>query len=328
MLGSKSRRIVLLAIIAFIILFALFSMTLGSADISSPWKFILHPSIPGNEHEIIWAIRFPRILAALLVGLALGVAGALSQAATNNPLADPSIIGTSAGATLGAVLAVVLNIASIGTLGVALAAILGALLVSVATSALSKNALQLIIVGIASSSLVSAIAGLLISIGNRDDSRSISFWSLGSLALANMNTVHLLAPVVLATSIYGWAISQRMDLLVLGDREVKHLGLNPRAIRFSAFIVISVLIATAVSAVGTIAFLALAAPHITRYLIGPSARPLIIGSGVIGAGILLIADTLARTVAAPNELPIGLITSVIGAPLLIFMLYKNSEVWK
>jgi iron complex transport system permease protein len=143
-----------------------------------------------------------------------------------------------------------------------------------------------------------------------------------------VNTVHTLAPVVIAVSIYGWAISQRMDLLVLGDREVFHLGHNPRAIRFSAFIVISILVATAVSAVGTIAFLALAAPHITRYLIGPTARPLIIGSGVIGAGILLVADTLARTVAAPNELPIGLITSLIGAPILIFMLHRNSEVWK
>ena len=328
MLGIKSRRIVLLAIIAFIALFALFALTLGSADISSPWRFIFHPSMQGNEHEIIWSIRFPRVLAALLVGLALGVSGALSQVATNNPLADPSIIGTSAGASLGAVLAVILNIASIGSVGVAIAAILGALLVSVATFSISKNALQLVIVGIAASSLVSAIAGLLISISNRDDARSISFWSLGSLALANMNTVHMLAPVVLAVSIYGWAISQRMDLLVLGDREVVHLGLNPRAIRFSAFIVISVLVATAVSAVGTIAFVALAAPHITRYLIGPTARPLIIGSGVIGAGILLVADTLARTVASPNELPIGLITSLIGAPILIFMLHRNSEVWK
>ena len=328
MLGIKQRRILLLAILIFIAAFTLFSLTIGSAAISSPWKFILNPSIHGNEHEIIWSIRFPRILAALLVGLALGVSGALSQVATNNPLADPSIIGTSAGASLGAVVAILLHIATIGTFGVTIFSITGALLISLATFAISRNALQLVIVGIAASSLVSAVAGLAISISNRDDARSISFWSLGSLSLANMGTVQLLAPIVITASIFGWYISQRMDLLVLGDREVIHLGFNPRSVRLSAFIVISILVATSVSAVGTIAFLALAAPHITRYLIGPTARPLIIGSGVIGAGILLVADTLARTIAAPNELPIGLITSLIGAPILIFMLHKNAEVWK
>ena len=256
------------------------------------------------------------------------MAGALSQSATNNPLADPSIIGTSAGASLGAVLAVISGVATIGSFQVTAFAVVGALIVSLVTFSLSRNALQLVIVGIATSALISAIAGLLISISGRPEARSISFWSLGSLALANMQTVQLLAPLVLIVAIIGWSISQQMDLLVLGDREVRHLGFNPRTIRLGAFIVISILIATAVSAVGSIAFLALAAPHITRFLIGPTNRPLMIGSGVIGAGLLLIADTVARTIAPPYELPIGLITSLIGAPILILVLRKNSEVWR
>lgn len=328
MMGVRSRRILLLAIIAFITAFILYSLSVGSAALDSPWRFILHPSLQGNQHEIIWSIRFPRILAALLVGLALGVAGALSQSATNNPLADPSIIGTSAGASLGAVLAVISGVATIGSFQVTAFAVVGALIVSLVTFSLSRNALQLVIVGIATSALISAIAGLLISISGRPEARSISFWSLGSLALANMQTVQLLAPLVLIVAIIGWSISQQMDLLVLGDREVRHLGFNPRTIRLGAFIVISILIATAVSAVGSIAFLALAAPHITRFLIGPTNRPLMIGSGVIGAGLLLIADTVARTIAPPYELPIGLITSLIGAPILILVLRKNSEVWR
>jgi iron complex transport system permease protein len=296
--------------------------------VQSPWSHILNRSLDGAGHQIIWEIRYPRVMAALLIGMALGVAGALSQSATNNPLADPSIIGTSAGASFGASLAIVLNLASVATFGATIAAAIGALAVSLLTFALSRSALQLVIVGIATSALFTALTGLLISIADKPEARSISFWSFGSLALVNMNTLALLTPMVLVISILGWYYSQKMDLLVLGDREVSHLGFNPQRMRLIAFIVISLLIAVSVSTVGSIAFLALAAPHITRFLIGPSNRPLMIGSAVIGGGLLLIADTAARILAAPIELPIGLITSLIGAPILILVLRKSGEVWR
>jgi iron complex transport system permease protein len=327
-MGIKARRLLLVGVLLALASFTLFALSIGSVAVDSPWKLIAHPSIQGPGHEIIWGIRFPRILAALLVGMALGVAGALSQSATNNPLADPSIIGTSAGASLGAAIAITLNIASIGTFSVVVAATIGALLASLATFALSRSALQLVIVGIATSALLSAVSGLIISIADKPEARSISFWSLGSLALANMASVKLLTPIVISFSLIGWYYSQKMDLLVLGDRGVRHLGKDPQRIRLIGFVVISILISVAVSTVGSIAFLALAAPHITRYLIGPANRPLIIGSAVIGAGLLLIADTAARSIAPPHELPIGLITSLIGAPVLIFMLRKSSQVWR
>jgi len=327
-MSIKGRRILLLFILIFIALFSLFALSVGSAQVQSPWKFIFDRSLTGAGHDIIWDIRYPRVIAALLVGMALGVAGALSQSATNNPLADPSIIGTSAGASLGASFAVVLGLASIGSLGTTVAATFGALIASLVTFALSRSALQLVIVGIATSALFTAITGLIISMADKPEARSISFWSFGSLALANSKSIALLTPLVILTSILGWYYSQKMDLLVLGDREVSHLGLNPARMRLIAFILISILIATAVSTVGSIAFLALAAPHITRYLIGPSNRPLMIGSAVIGAGLLLIADTAARTIAPPIELPIGLITSLIGAPVLILILRKSGEVWR
>ncbi len=327
-MGIKARRLLLVGVLLALASFTIFALSIGSVAVDSPWKLIAHPSIQGPGHEIIWGIRFPRILAALLVGMALGVAGALSQSATNNPLADPSIIGTSAGASLGAAIAITLNIASIGTFSVVVAATIGALLASLATFALSRSALQLVIVGIATSALLSAASGLIISIADKPEARSISFWSLGSLALANMASVKLLTPIVISFSVIGWYYSQKMDLLVLGDREVRHLGKDPQRIRLIGFVVISILISVAVSTVGSIAFLALAAPHITRYLIGPANRPLMIGSAVIGAGLLLIADTAARSIAPPHELPIGLITSLIGAPVLIFMLRKSSQVWR
>ena len=327
-MSIKGRRILLLFILIFIALFSLFALSVGSADVNSPWKFIFDRSLTGPGHDIIWDIRYPRVIAALLVGMALGVAGALSQSATNNPLADPSIIGTSAGASLGASLAVVLGLASIGSLGTTFAATIGALIASLATFALSRSALQLVIVGIATSALFTAITGLVIAMADKPEARSISFWSFGSLALVNTNSLSLVLPLVIVTSAVGWYYSQRMDLLALGDREVSHLGFNPQRMRLIAFIIISILIATAVSTVGSIAFLALAAPHITRYLIGPSNRPLMIGTAVIGAGLLLIADTAARTIAPPIELPIGLITSLIGAPVLILILRKSGEVWR
>lgn len=327
-MSIKGSRFLLLGILVAITAFSLFALTVGSSDVASPWRFIFDRSLSGVGQEIIWEIRFPRVIAALLVGAALGVAGALSQSATNNPLADPSIIGTSAGAALGATVAVVLNIATVGTLGTTIVATIGALIASLLTFALSRTALQLVIVGIATSALFTAASGLLIAIADKPEGRSISFWSMGSLALTQSNTLQLLAPLVIATSIAGWFFSQRMDLLVLGDREVSRLGFNPQRIRLIAFLLISILIASSVSVVGSIAFLALAAPHITRYLIGPTNRPLMIGSAVIGAGLLLVADTAARALVPPIELPIGLITSLIGAPILILVLRKSGEVWR
>lgn len=327
-MSIKGRRFLLLGILVAIAAFSLFALTVGSSDVASPWRFIFDRSLTGVGQEIIWEIRFPRVVAALLVGAALGVAGALSQSATNNPLADPSIIGTSAGAALGATVAVVLNVATVGTLGTTIAATIGALIASLMTFALSRTSLQLVIVGIATSALFTAASGLLIAIADKPEARSISFWSMGSLALTQSNTLQLLAPLVIATSIAAWFFSQRMDLLVLGDREVSRLGHNPQQMRLIAFLLISILIATSISVVGSIAFLALAAPHITRYLIGPTNRPLMIGSAVIGAGLLLVADTAARALVPPIELPIGLITSLIGAPILILVLRKSGEVWR
>lgn len=327
-MSVRGRRLLLVAILLGITGFSLYALSVGSAAIDSPWRHIFSPSLQGASHDVIWDIRFPRVLAALLIGAALGVAGAISQAATNNPLADPSIIGTTAGASFGAAIAVILSVASIGTWPVTVFAFLGALFASLATFAASRSAIQLVIVGIATSALLSALVGLLLTIADRPDARSIAFWSLGSLALVSMQSISLLAPLVIAGVIIAWYISQRLDLLALGDKEVRFLGKNPQRMRLLAFLVISLLIATAVSTVGSIAFLALAAPHITRFLIGPSNRPLVIGSAVIGAGLLLIADTAARAIAPPFELPIGLITSLIGAPILILVLRRSGEVWR
>ena len=327
-MSFQSHRAFLLISIPALALISLYALRMGSVSVANPWQVIFHPTRSGTGHEIIWQIRFPRILAALIVGAALGVAGALAQSATNNPLADPSIIGTSAGAAFGASLVIVLNLATVGSLAATGAAIMGALLASLFTIALSRSALQLVIVGIATSALLNALVGVVISIAQQPQARSISFWNLGSLALADFQSVKVMAPLLIISICVSWYYGKNLDLLVLGEREVSHLGRNPRRLRTAAFLLISILIASSVSTVGAISFLALAAPHITRALIGPKNRPLLIGSALVGAGLLLIADTAARSIAPPNELPIGLISALIGAPVLIFILRKGAQVWR
>jgi iron complex transport system permease protein len=242
-MNQLQKRWALFLTTALVILsFALFALSVGSASIESPWSYIFNPSLQGPSHDVIWDIRFPRVLAALLVGAALGVAGALAQSATNNPLADPSIIGTTAGASLGATVAVLLNVAAVGTLPVTVAALLGALAASLATFAAARSALQLVIVGIATSALLTAIVGLVLTIADRPDARSIAFWSFGSLALVTTKSIYLLAPLILLGTASAWFISQKMDLLALGDREVRFLGVNPQRMRLLAFFIVSLLI--------------------------------------------------------------------------------------
>jgi iron complex transport system permease protein len=323
-----------LSLLLLMLAVSVIALSFGAADITGTWSAILHPftSTDSQAHQIIWQIRAPRIATALLVGAALGVAGALAQGSTNNPLAEPAILGTAAGAGLGVLVGVLFNLVSIGSIGAVLFATVGALLTTLLVFELSHRngtttALQLIIVGIALSAVISAIVGLTISMVARPDARSVSFWSLGSLALVQSEDLLHLVPIIAAAIIAAFFIAKPLDLLSLGDSTAQTLGANPKRARLVAFLVLSILVATSVSTVGTIAFLGLAAPHIARFIAGPGHRKLVIASAFIGAIVLLVADTFARSIAPPNELPIGLITSLIGAPVLIFLVRSRRQVW-
>jgi iron complex transport system permease protein len=186
----------------------------------------------------------------------------------------------------------------------------------------------LITIGIGVSAILTAIVGLTITVISRPDARSISFWSFGSLALVTPKSLLLLAPVLVIATVLAWKIAPSLDLLSLGDASVRHIGGDAQRIRWKAFVILATLVAVTVSIVGSIAFLALAAPHIARFINGPRNRSLIFYAGAIGALILLIADTAARALVPPYELPIGLLTSLIGAPILIITLKKGGEVWR
>jgi iron complex transport system permease protein len=317
-------------ILALLPIAALLALSVGAADVAHVWSHILRPFQDGNTsaHQIIWSIRAPRVLAAILIGACLGIAGVLAQGSTNNPIADPAILGTSAGASLGVLIGVLFNIVSIGSIGAVVFAAIGALLATLFSFSMARSALQLITIGIGVSAILTAIVGLTLAMITRPDARSVSFWSFGSLALVTPQVLWVLLPVFLFGSFLAWKMAPTLDLLSLGDASVRHIGHDAQRIRIKAFAILATLVAVTVASVGTIAFLALAAPHIARFINGPRNRTLVPYSAAIGALILLGADTAARSVLPPHELPIGLLTSLIGAPILIATLKKGGDVWR
>ncbi len=317
-------------VVVLLLIAAIAGLAFGTSDVTNVWSYIFNPlrDTATIGHQIVWEIRGTRVAAAVLVGASLGIAGTLAQGATNNPLAEPAILGTSAGAALGVLLGVLSNLVGVGSVGSVFFAALGALIVTTLVFSLAHSALSLITVGIGVSAIVSALVGLTLSAVDRPDARSISFWSFGSFALVTPEDLLILAPVLIAGFLAAWKIAPHLDLLSLGDAAVRHIGKYPQRIRFQAFIALSILVATSVSLVGTISFLALAAPHIARYLFGPKNRLVALNSAIIGALILLVADIASRSVVPPYELPIGLLTSLLGAPILIITLRRGKDVWR
>lgn len=307
----------------------LISLYVGATQIDNFWSAVVNP----GSNEILWQIRFPRVTAAVIVGAALGVAGLLAQGACNNAVAEPAILGTAAGASFGAVVAISSGLVEVGTIGAIACGTIGALLTTSLTFKLAAirgalSSFALIIVGIAVSAIFTSLVGIASAMVSRADARSISFWSLGSLALVTSDNLIGIAITTVMGVVIAWKIAPSLDRLSLGDATAFHLGVNVARIRLVALIALSILAGGAVSTVGSIAFIGLAAPHIARFVYGPSHRKLVTHSAVIGALIVVIADTLSRTIAQPNELPIGLATALLGAPVLIALVAFNNNVWR
>jgi iron complex transport system permease protein len=311
-------------------LLTLLALSIGATEVDQVWATIFSFDFTSLdlENQIIWEIRAPRVLAAVIIGAILGIAGSLSQAATNNPLADPALLGTTAGAAAGVIIGIATNLVSLNSIAAVVAAAIGAMLATLLTFSLSRSALQLIIMGISVSALLTAVVGISISLLERPDLRSITFWSLGSLSLVGQSDLITLSIIAIIVFISALFLAPQLDLLSLGDNSVRHIGHNPQRIRLLAFLALSVAIAASVSTVGTIAFLALAAPHIARFIVGPRQRNLLVASAVIGALILLVADTAARSIAPPQELPISVLIAIFAAPLLILALKRGQMQWR
>jgi len=314
----------LLLVCAFLI-----SLYVGATQIDNFWSALINP----GSNEILWQIRLPRVTAGVIVGAALGVAGLLAQGACNNAVAEPAILGTAAGAAFGAVLAISTGLVEVGTIGAIACGTIGALLTTALTFKLAAirgalSSFTLIIVGIAISAIFTSFVGIASAMASRADARSISFWSLGSLALITSENLIGIALTTLIGVAIAWRIAPALDRLSLGDATAFHLGVNVARIRLFALIALSILAGGAVSTVGSIAFIGLAAPHIARFIYGPSHRKLVAHSAIIGGLIVVVADTVSRTIAQPNELPIGLATALLGAPVLIALVAFKNNVWR
>lgn len=286
------------------------------------WRSMTQTQDP--SHAILWQIRLPRIALALIVGAALAVAGALSQSIFANPIAEPAIVGISASSALALLVAVATGLAELGTWNAAAISTGGTILVSLVMVRWAPHSpLAFLLTGIGVAAVANALIGLITSASRSTDLRSISFWSLGSLALATWAGVLTLLPFVfIGIGLSIW-IAPALDYFALGN--ARHLGIEVKKVRSIALIALSFLVATAVALVGVIAFVGLVIPHIVRLLIGPSHRTLLVFSALFGASFVLIADTIARIALSPLELPIGLLTSLIGAPLLLLAL-RNMRV--
>lgn len=314
---------------ALIIAATIGALAMGATHIDNFWSELVHP----GRNEILWEIRTPRVIAALIIGATLGVAGLMAQGACNNALAEPSIVGTSAGAALATVIAILFGVVQVGSLGAIAFGVFGALLATHLTFKLAAlrsglSSFTLIIVGIAVTAILTAFVGISTTMVTRADARSISFWNLGSLSLITQNNlVGIFITAMLGIGI-AYKIAPSLDRLSLGESTAFYLGVNIKRTRRLALVALSIAAGGAVSTVGTIAFLGLTAPHIARFIYGPAHRFLVVQSALIGGLILLLADTAARSIVQPNELSIGLVTSIIGAPILLALVSLRNTVWK
>ena len=335
--ARRVRLVVLLAIAGFLVAVIL-GLVVGPTPISVlgvlrniSWHLGLtasgtHPV----ENTILWEIRAPRLVLGLLAGAMLAVAGATYQGIFRNPLADPYVLGVASGAGLGATVAIV------GLGGVVSAdasvippfAFAGALMAVAATWLVGgrgsrSNGATLILTGVAVATLMTSAQTLLQQHASVSSLAHVYIWLLGSLASANWSTVGNLVPYVAVCLTTCFVVASKLDVMSVGEVEARTLGLNVRRLRLVALGAASLGTAAVVSTVGLIGFVGLVVPHIVRMLSGTSYRRILPISAVVGAAFLVFADTVARTVLAPSELPIGVITALVGAPTFVAILAKR-----
>lgn len=322
----KRRYLYFFALVALVILFVL-SLQIGVIQVQTPLiKLIGKHS--GVDATTVWDIRFPRAMGALIIGGALGVAGAIAQGIFRNPLAEPALIGLTSGATLGTIAVISTGVAEFGSrTNVETAIIFAALSALFIYLIAPQKGFGFLLTGIAISASLIAIAGVMITISNKPGVQAISFWNFGSLALLNNQIIKIIAPFIEVGFILALFVSRKLDIYSLGDNSAQYMGVNPKQVRFWAIIALAFLIGPSVSAVGSIAFVGLLVPHAVRIMVGPSHRKMVGLSAIVGADLLLLADLLARTIFQPHEIPLGLITSLIGAPVLILLIRFKSSVW-
>ena len=278
--------------------------------------------------SVLWNVRLPRVVLALLVGASLGCAGALMQGVFGNPLAEPGVIGISSGAAVGAVASIALGLTFFGNWTVTVCAFAAGLGTVLLVYALSRSGgrtevVTLILTGIAVNAFAGALIGLFVFFADNAQVSQITFWQLGSLAQATWPKVLAVLPCAALGLLVAPFYARRLDLLALGERPARHLGVDVERLRVVLVLVVALLTAAAVAVAGIISFVGLLVPHLLRMANGPGHRFLVPGSALGGALVLVAGDLAARTVAAPAELPLGVLTALFGSPFFFWLLRRT-----
>jgi iron complex transport system permease protein len=280
-----------------------------------------------QQEAIFWTIRLPRVALGVLAGAALAVSGALLQGVFRNPLADPGLIGVSSGAALGAVAVIVLGISSLGLMTLPLAAFLTGTATTFFVYRLAQrhgrtDVATLLLVGLALNAMAGAATGLLTYLADDAQLRSIVFWTMGGLGGALWETVLVAAPWIGVSLALAPRLGRALNLFALGETEARHLGIEIEQVKRAAILLSALATGTAVALVGPIGFIGLIVPHIVRLIAGPDHRLLLPACALGGASLLVLADLLARTMAAPAEVPVGLITACAGGPFFLALILR------
>lgn len=294
-------------------------------------SFINLSDVSEAHMRIIYIIRIPRILAATLVGMALAGSGVVFQGVLKNPLAEPYILGISSGAAFGATLTMVFGISFtfIGLSSISIGAFLGAIItmivvynIGIVGSKSSSN--TLLLSGIAISFLLSSMVSLMIAL-NRDQIEKIIFWTMGSLSSVRMEQIQVIyIPIIISIGVFLF-FARDLNVMLLGDDSAKSMGIDVSLVRKILLLAATLATAFSVSISGIIGFVGLIVPHAMRLIIGPNHKYLIPSSIFAGAIFLILSDTIARTIIAPGQMPLGVITAVIGSPYFIFLLQRSNK---
>ncbi|GAV39797.1 FecCD family ABC transporter permease [Streptomyces acidiscabies] len=303
-----------------------------TVPVGDVWTIVLHhvtgagtpPSDPALD-QIVWTFRTPRVLLAALVGAGLAVCGAVLQTVVSNPLADPIVLGFSYGATLGAVLVITLGGAGLGVSG---AAFLGAVAAGAVVFALGRRQgrlapTRLVLAGVAVGYVLLSATSFVQLQASPTELRTVMFWMLGSVAGAEWDQVPTVAVVVLATTVLLALFGRRLNVLLAGDESATALGVDVNRLRAILLVLCALLTGTVIAVAGSIGFVGLMIPHLVRLTLGADHRRLLPLTALLGAVYLVLVDLLSRTLSRPNELPLGILTALLGAPFFLWLLRRN-----
>jgi iron complex transport system permease protein len=332
---TKRRLFTRLAIGAAVLVFVMVACSLIGTEKISLKEVFLGPGRaagPNPDYEIFMRVRLPRILLAAIVGAALACAGVVLQAILRNPLADPYILGISSGAGLGAIIAVLsgLNWNLWGRSPIGLFAFVGALgtvwlVWGVGRLAGKSQITSLLLAGVVVNAFFSAVIMFLTSIAKGHQIYSTIFWLMGNLAEEDFFVLWIGTTCLAAGGVVLFKISPQLNVLSFGEAEAKTMGVNTAMVKLVAFAVAAFITAVAVSLSGLIGFVGLIVPHAARLVLGPDHRQLLPISAILGSVFLVAADTLARTIVAPAQLPVGVITAIAGGPFFLILLVKYTR---